>query len=126
MTRFPQLLLAATLALFAAAPAIAQEEEAPRAPVHKKTTKQAKPRKAPKKIPYEKRVDINKASREQILKVKGMTPALVDRILRDRPYKTNAELITRSGFQRKDYDAVRGLIVCGQDLKAPAKPAPKK
>lgn len=116
MTRFPKLLLAAALALVAVAP-VAAQDEAPRTQTHKKAPKQAKPRKAPKKIPYDKRVDINKASREQILKVKGMTPALVDRILRDRPYKTNAELITRSGFQRKEYDAVRGLIVCGQNLK---------
>jgi len=126
MTLPTKTLLAAALALFAFAPVRAQEEETPRQPRKTAAAKKPKTPAKPKAKPYAERVDLNTATREQLLKVKGMTPAMADRILKDRPYKTNAELVKRSGFQRTQFDAIHPSIVVVPPGKPPLKPAPRK
>lgn len=127
MTLHSKTLLAAALALLAFAPVRAQEEEAPRQNRPKKSAAAKKPKTPAKPAakPYSQRVDLNSATREQLLKVKGMTPAMADRILKDRPYKTNAELVKRSGLQRTEFDAIHPSIVVIPPGKPALKPAPK-
>jgi len=115
-----RLIAAAVLALFCVVGAQAQEDDAlarkkpqpkavedAKAKVLAQKRAQAKARaKARAKADAEARkkaVDINRASKEELLKLKDLTPAMADAIIAKRPYKSKAELVTKNAISQGTY-----------------------
>src|SRR5579872_272599 len=56
-------------------------------------------------------VNINRASREQLLDLPGMNESSADAIIAGRPYHTKAELANKGGVSPEEYRKIEGLIV---------------
>ena len=57
------------------------------------------------------RLDINTATRKQLLQLPGITPVWAQRILRFRPYTAKNELYSRGILTRAEYDRIADQIV---------------
>ena len=97
----------------------AQEEDvpakkpAPRPPSASKIKAQEQKNAAKAKAAAEARaraVDINHASRDVLKKVPGMTDALANSIIANRPYKSKAELVTKNAIPLDYYQTIRKLV----------------
>lgn len=55
-------------------------------------------------------LNINSASKEQLLTLPGMTDAEADRIIADRPYNDPGDLVTRRVIPKAEYDKIAGRI----------------
>ena len=115
-----KLIAAAAIALLAATgPAIAKDE--PKKPA---TATAPAPAKA------EAQLDINTASREDLVKLKGIGDARADAIIKGRPYKAKNELVDRKIVPENVYNDIKDKIIAKQVAEAPkkaeAKPADDK
>ena len=109
-----KLIAAAAIALLAATgPAIAKDE--PKKPA---TATAPAPAKA------EAQLDINTASREDLVKLKGIGDARADAIIKGRPYKGKNELLDKKIVPENVYNDIKDKIIAKQ--AEPAKAAPKK
>ena len=61
--------------------------------------------------PPEARVDINRASVEDLLKVPGMTRSWAGRIVRFRPYRTKLDLVDKGVITAVAYDRIKDSII---------------
>ena len=78
-------------------------------------------------------VDLNAASRDELMKLPGVSAADAERIIANRPYKVKTDLVNKSVLPTGPYLALRKLVIAmppGQGGKAarpatakPAKPA---
>ncbi len=59
----------------------------------------------------EARIDINRASLDELLKVPGMTPGWAGRIVRFRPYRTKQDLLDRGVLPSGVYDRIKDWII---------------
>ena len=55
-------------------------------------------------------IDLNKASREQLATLPGISPERADRIIAARPYDSTQQLVSRHLLMPKQYDAIKSLI----------------
>ena len=55
-------------------------------------------------------VNINKASREDLETLPGVTPKIADTIIADRPYDSGAELLRRHIVSKQEYDQIADKI----------------
>lgn len=55
-------------------------------------------------------VNINKASREDLETLPGVTPTIADTIIADRPYDSGAELLRRHIVSKHEYDQIADKI----------------
>jgi competence protein ComEA len=60
-----------------------------------------------------KAVNINKASREDLMILPGMTEHEADRIIAERPYDNAHDLVTRHVIPESEYDKIRDRIIAG-------------
>ena len=116
-----KLIAAAAIALLAATgPAIAKDE--PKKPAT--ATAPAADKKA------EAQLDINTASREDLMKLKGIGDARADAIIKGRPYKAKNELVDKKIVPENVYNDIKDKIIAKQVAEAPkkaeAKPAEAK
>ena len=51
-------------------------------------------------------VNINSASREDLMKLPGITEARADRMIAGRPYKNSDELVTKKVLTKGEYDQI--------------------
>ncbi|PYX48915.1 MAG: hypothetical protein DMG79_10545 [Acidobacteria bacterium] len=58
-----------------------------------------------------KSVDLNKASKDDILSLPGMTSQKADRIIAERPYATTHQLVTRHVLTEAEYAQVQDRVV---------------
>ncbi len=65
--------------------------------------------------PPEARVDINHATLNELLKVHGMTPSWAGRIVRFRPYRTKADLLTNGIVTSEVYDKIKDFVIAHRD-----------
>jgi DNA uptake protein ComE-like DNA-binding protein len=65
----------------------------------------------------EDRVDINRASLDQLLQVPGMTRPWAERIMRFRPYRTKLDLVQEGVMPLEVYKRFREFIIAHQDKK---------
>lgn len=110
----------AVLAMSGAVWAPAQEEEAP-------TKKNARPQaeleararyreknlqtRAKAKAEADARaVDINRATREELKKLPGISDAYAEAIIAKRPYKSKAELVTKNAIPKGIFQTLRKLV----------------
>ncbi|TMQ50749.1 MAG: helix-hairpin-helix domain-containing protein [Candidatus Eisenbacteria bacterium] len=70
-------------------------------------------------------VDINTASKEDLMKLPGITDETAQKIIDGRPYKSKAELTKKSILTKAEYGKVRSRIVARQEKSAEMK-APEK
>ena len=61
-------------------------------------------------------VDLNTATKEQLMKLPGITDALADRIIAARPYTSTKELMSKANLTKAEYDKVHSHVTV-----APAK-----
>ncbi len=65
-------------------------------------------------ITSDKTVNINKASRDELLKLPGLTGIEADRIVAERPFHDTHELVRRRILSNNEYDKVKDRIIAGQ------------
>jgi DNA uptake protein ComE-like DNA-binding protein len=61
-----------------------------------------------------KAININKASREDLLALPGVTEHEADRIIADRPYDDVHDLVTRRVLPQAEYDKISDRVIAGQ------------
>jgi DNA uptake protein ComE-like DNA-binding protein len=61
----------------------------------------------------DKAVDINTASREDLLSLPGMTERDADRIIAERPFKSAHELVARRVIPQSEYDKISDRVIAG-------------
>ena len=61
------------------------------------------------------RVDVNHASLEELLKVRGMTRSWAGRIVRFRPYRTKLDLLERGVVTSEVYARIKDYILAHRE-----------
>jgi DNA uptake protein ComE-like DNA-binding protein len=61
----------------------------------------------------DKAININNASREDLLNLPGMTERDADRIIAERPFKNAHELVARHVIPESEYDKISDRIIAG-------------
>jgi len=62
----------------------------------------------------DKAIDINNASREDLLNLPGMTQHEADRIIAERPFKNAHELVARHIIPESEYDKISDRVIVGR------------
>jgi hypothetical protein len=55
-------------------------------------------------------IDLNKCSREELLKVQGLDETLADRIIENRPYRHRLDLVARMVVPSGVYQSIRDRV----------------
>ena len=63
----------------------------------------------------EARIDINRASVEDLMKVPGMTRTWAGRIVRFRPYRSKQDLLERGVVTSQVYDRIKDYVIARRD-----------
>jgi DNA uptake protein ComE-like DNA-binding protein len=109
--------LAAPLALAqgstapATTPAAAPAEKAAKPMTTEKTTEKSTKSSTPK-------VDINSASKEELMKLSGVGDVTADKIIAGRPYKSKNELESKKIVSSKEYNKIHNHIIAKQESAA--------
>jgi DNA uptake protein ComE-like DNA-binding protein len=61
------------------------------------------------------RVDINRASLDDLLKVPGMTRSWAGRVVRFRPYRTKLDLTEHGVLTGQVYDRIKDYVIAHRD-----------
>jgi DNA uptake protein ComE-like DNA-binding protein len=61
----------------------------------------------------DKSIDINTASKEDLLNLPGMTEREADRIIAERPFKNAHDLVVRHLIPQAEYDKISDRIIAG-------------
>ena len=104
----PILALIATALLACAAPAVAQTRAAP--------------------PPASSLIDLNSASRDDLMTLDGIGEVRADAIIRSRPFKAKTELVERRLIPEALYEKIADKVMARPPpaAPAPARPAPQK
>jgi DNA uptake protein ComE-like DNA-binding protein len=120
--------------LLAAGLGLRASEEAPASKQGAAKVQPAKPKASPRKQARQKakatanakRLDLNTATKAQLEKLPGVTPAYADQIIAHRPYLTNEHLVINKAVPESVYFSIRNLVIVRPPKAAPApKPAGK-
>lgn len=60
------------------------------------------------------KVDLNSASKEDLMKLPGIGEDTAEKIVNGRPYKTKGELLTKKMLTRAEYAKIRNLVIAKQ------------
>ena len=121
---FGNVALPATLLLLVSAALAAGGQPAAPAPAGRATAASAPAASGAKARPAAKLVDINSASRAELMKLPGVSADHAQRIIAGRPYLSKAHLVTRGAIPEGLYHSIKGLIVAKQ--KGVPGPAPAR
>ena len=66
------------------------------------------------------KVDLNSASREDLIKLPGIGEALADKIIAARPFKSRTELTSKGILTKAQYGKVAAHVIAKQEAKAAA------
>jgi len=127
MKRFTVVALASALTLALAVPALSQ------AATHggKSTAAMASASKEhsthkAKSAAHRERIDINSATKEQLMTLPGVDDAMADKIIAGRPFKAKTDLLHKSIVTKTEYSKVSSHIIAKQEGKAaPESKAPE-
>ncbi len=70
-------------------------------------------------------VDINTASKEELMTLPGITEQIAEKIIQDRPFKTKSELVSKQVITRSEYTKLRGRVTTTPESKAAQGKAPE-
>jgi competence protein ComEA len=62
----------------------------------------------------DKQLDLNSATKEQLLSLPGVTSAEADRVIAGRPYSEPGELVTRHIMPKSEYDKISDRVTAKQ------------
>ena len=123
MKRFTTVLalaaFASTLAAFAGhatTTAKSTSHVATSAAVHPAAANQASTHKMP--VPAKDLVDLNSASREDLMKLPGVGDAIADKIIAGRPFASKLDLVKKGIVNRPTYARIRGMVIAKQAATA--------
>ncbi len=111
MKRFTFLLALVAVAVLVSVPAFAatatqpvqKQQSNPSTTTNVKPATQTSRTEHAMKQPHMARVDLNTATREELLKVPGLTEAIADKIIADRPYKRVSDLESKKVLTRDEF-----------------------
>lgn len=84
-------------------------------------TKSAETAKPAKKSAKVKLVDINSASKAELMKLPGVGAAEADKIIADRPFLTKAHLVTHNILPEGVYEGLKGQVMAKPNKATEAK-----
>jgi competence protein ComEA len=84
-------------------------------------TNKAKPKNKYASDPKQKVVDINSASKQELMKLPYIDDATADSIIAGRPFLSKAHLVTRKILGLGPYQVIAKRIIARQDTKKPKK-----
>ena len=61
-----------------------------------------------------KSIDLNTATRDQLINLPGMTPAEADRVIAGRPYSDPVDLIKRHIMSKAEFDKIAGQVTASK------------
>ena len=108
-----KLIVAAAIALLAATGMAYAKDEPKKAPAAPTEMKAAAP------------LDINTASRDELMKLKGIGDARADAIIKGRPYKGKNELLDKKIVPENVYNDIKDKVIAKQADAKPAEPKKK-
>ena len=73
------------------------------------------------KMAPEAKVDLNSATREELMKIPGIGDALADKIIQNRPFKTKNELVSKGLVTKANYARFAPHVIAKQPGGAAAK-----
>jgi len=59
-------------------------------------------------------MDINSASKDELMQLKGIGTAYADKIIQHRPYKGKDDLVNKKIIPKATYDGIKDLIIARQ------------
>ncbi|MBI1754368.1 MAG: helix-hairpin-helix domain-containing protein [Acidobacteria bacterium] len=86
-------------------------------PVHPK----GRSRRSSSKLPVSQRIDINSATKEELMKLPGIFAAEADKIIAHRPYGTKTGLLEFAGLTGAQYFGIKDLVRTGGGSPQPPK-----
>lgn len=63
-------------------------------------------------------MDLNSASKEELMKLPGVGDAIADKIIAARPFKSKYELVQKKLVNRATYAKIRTMVVAKQEASA--------
>jgi len=63
-------------------------------------------------------LDLNSASKEELMKLPGVGDAIADKIVANRPFKSKYDLVQKGLVNRATYAKIKGMIVAKQTMAA--------
>jgi DNA uptake protein ComE-like DNA-binding protein len=58
----------------------------------------------------DKPLDLNHASKDQLLSLPGMSSEVADRVIADRPYNSTHELVSRRAISEQEYAKIKDQV----------------
>lgn len=100
---------------------VAKSPSASKSTMHRDTTTPAKAAHkshAASKSHKAAQVDVNTASKEELMTLPGVTDPIAEKIIAGRPFKTKAELVGKQILTRAEYAKLRGRVIAKQTQEA--------